>query len=306
MALLSSKQQSKLAMFHANCSMLEEEKLVFANYPAFKKHADNAQSNLSAIDNAIQAYQTSKHGDVELKNENKMLMAKASRKICGPMLEFCKDENHSNLKSIFDFSKSDIFKMRDIASLEQCRGIIKETNKWTDDTGDYMIYDTTVLVLTNACDAFEQSLDIVSIDKDVKISIYDHITNLFNAQDESIDSMKNLSIYYEDVDNRFLNRFNASIRIIDSPTKKMNLKANVIDEVTELVIAQAVGSLYYIDDEILKVKSTNKGNIQYIGLDSGLFKFVVEHFAYEPKTTEVEIYNDKLLKITIKLKRKVV
>lgn len=304
MALLSAKQQSKLTMFHNNDSMLQLETSVFATYAAFKRNADNAHTNLGLIDNVVQSYQTSKHGDVELKNENKMAMAKANRKICGPMLEFSKDENHTNLKSIYDFSKTDIFRMRDLASLEQCRGIIKETNVWLNDTGDYLITSDTVLVLKNACDAFEQSLDIVSIDKDTKISIYDHITNLFNKQDESINSMKNLIVYYEDVNNGFINKFDASVRIVDSPTKKMNLKANIIDEVTEVVIAQAVGSLYYIDDEILKIKSTNKGNIQYIGLDSGLFKFVVEHFAYEPKTTEVELYNDKLLKITIKLKRK--
>lgn len=304
MALLSSKQQSKLAMFHSNDSMLEEEKLVFANYPAFKKHADNAQSNLIVIDNAIQTYQTSKHGDVELKVENKMLMAKASRKICGPMLVFSKDENHTNLKSIYNFSKSDIFKMRDIASLEQCRGIIKETNKWTDDTGDYMIYDTTVLVLTNACDAFEQSLDIVSIDKDVKISIYDHITNLFNAQDESIDSMKNLSIYYEDVDNRFLNRFNASIRIIDVAHKYINLKVKVIDADTKQPIYQAVAKLHY-NDELLETKSSKKGNFQYKELESGLFQLDIEHFAYDSYTTDVELYNDKTLNITIELQKKV-
>lgn len=305
MSLLSSKQISKLTMYHTNDAMLDNEKSVYATYIAYKRNAEDAHTNLGIIDTTIQKYQTSKHGDVETKGVNKMSMAKASRKVCGPMLVFAKEQNHGGIKSFFNFSKSDIFKMRDLNALEQCRSIITEATKWLNDTGDYNVYTSTVVALTTACNTFEQSLDIVSIDKDTKISIYDHITNLFKDQDDFIDNMKNLNVYYEDVNNGFIHRFDASIRILDAPHKSINLKVKLIDDITGLPVVQAVAKLHY-NDELLETKSSKKGNFQYMGLESGLFQLDIEHFAYDSYTIDVELYNDKTLNLTIKLKKKAV
>lgn len=309
MPLLSNNQQSKFTMYHSNDSILQDNdnKVIYAIHPKFTNLAGLAHTNLGKIDLALQKYQTSKHGDVVVKVENKKAMSKAAKKICRPIVAFCKDENHLELLSIFDFSMTDIFRMRDLASLEQSLTIITETNKLLTKypvlTTDYLIDAALVQKLVDACNDFETSLDIVTTDKGEKLSIYDHINKLFAEQDRIIDIMVDLSVYFEDYNHGFSEHYNNSLRIIDTAHGHINIKGHITDKDNDASVYQAVGKLFY-GEEILETHSSEKGNIQYKNLESGLYRLDIEHFAYVTHSEEVEVYDDKTTNLAIKLTKK--
>jgi hypothetical protein len=305
MALLSNKQQSKLTMFHANDDYLQvpDNITIYSVHPKFTEYAGKAHTNLGKIDAQIQKYQTSKHGNVVVKTDNKKSMAKACKKVCRPMVAFSKDTNHTELLSIFDYSMSDIFKLRDLTSIEQCRAIVTEATKWLSLTAPFMVDANLVQALTTATDAFESSLEIVKNDSGDKISIFDYISSLFDEQDRIIEIMVDLSIYFEDIKPGFFERYNTSLRIIDTAHGHINIKAHVVDEANDKAVYQADCKLHY-GDKILETKSSEKGNFLYKDLESGLYKLDVEHFAFMPYSDDVEVYDDKTTNLTIKLNRK--
>lgn len=303
MANLLSKNQAADYQRHDSVrTVLNKESAVYDTYLGFKTVAGLYNTNLGKIDTFVKKYQESHSSDVTVKTDNKKAMCYEGSYICSLELGFLKATDQLSFISLFDFSKSDLFKLRDLAAIQQCNSIVEKATDFVTQTEiDYKITPADIQTFQNSITAFTDSLGTVIIDKETKLSVYDHITNLFVEQNRLLDILIDMVKYYEKHDKGFNNRFTSATRYIDPAViNKVNLKGNVTNKLTGLPIRQAVVTIT-VGDLKFTTKTTKKGNFKFSSLESGLYLVEITHFSYLKTSIEVDVYDDDITKVAIEM-----
>lgn len=270
-----------------------------ASMPQFEVVSNDFSNKIMEIRQQSELQTQNRVGERILKDNYRQAMCVQAIRVSSRIKGYAINTDNLVLREEMSQRLSYLLKIADTIAADVCQFVFDKGTLLLEDLADYGVTQVMLDDLQNGINDFKTSIPKPRMGIVQRKNATDEIKVLFAACDAYLKTIGSLVDMLHYTDMNFYKSFYSSRRIIKPAYRTLSISGTVTDENGQSL----ENVIIKLQDTLIERKTTGKGGFEIKGLESKVYKMVLQKSGYESVTVDVAVTSTERTEVVVVMKQ---